>query len=82
MIKKTIAICSVIMLTACTDAKEATRALESAGYSDIQTGGYGWFMCGRDDIQSTEFTAVNPAGKKTSGVVCSGLIFKSSTIRH
>ena len=57
-------------------------ALRDAGYTDISTGGYGLFSCGRDDFYSTKFTATNIYGNKINGVVCSGLIFKGSTIRY
>lgn len=79
----TVAMLSVLLaVSGCTDSNDAKRTLEAAGYSDIQTGGYDFFACGRDDTFSTKFTARNPAGKMTTGTVCSGLMFKSSTIRH
>ena len=79
---KSLAILLIAILTACTSPEEAHRALKSAGYSNIKTGDYAWFACGEDDFYHTKFTAKNPAGMKTSGVVCSGLLFKISTIRH
>lgn len=38
-------------------------------------------LCGDDDTFSTGFKAKNVNGKVVQGVVCSGLIFKNSTIR-
>ena len=71
----------MIMSAGCTNSSDAKKALESEGFSNIQTQGYGWFACSKDDTFSTKFTAVNSQGKKVSGVVCSGLLFKNSTIR-
>lgn len=65
---------------ACTDRNEAHRALEQAGYTDIRIGGYS-FGCGRDDDTATEFTAIGPAGHRTTGVVCGSYFLKGSTIR-
>lgn len=72
---------TVIILAACTNSEDARRALTSAGYTNISTGGYDWFACGGDDTYATKFTATNPAGNRVNGVVCSGLLFKSATIR-
>jgi hypothetical protein len=69
-----------IILAGCTNSSEAVRALSKAGYKDIQIGGWDMFACGKGDWYATKFEAtIN--GQKTSGVVCSGLLFKSSTIR-
>lgn len=73
---------ALLAVTGCTNSDDAKRTLESAGYSDIKTGGYDFFACGKDDTVATKFSARNPAGKMTTGTVCSGLLFKSSTIRH
>ena len=71
----------ILLLSACTSSKDATRALDNAGYTHIKTGGYSWFVCSESDFYHTKFTAINPIGKTVSGVVCSGLFFKSATIR-
>lgn len=80
---KTLALSIVLaaLLAGCTDGSTARHALDSAGYTDIRTYGYDWFACGQDDFFATRFSAKNPAGKTVSGVVCSGLFFKSATIR-
>jgi hypothetical protein len=70
----------VLALSGCSDSQKAARALHSAGYSEINAGGYSFFGCGKEDTYSTMFTAKGPTGVQVSGVVCSG-IFKSSTIR-
>lgn len=83
--RTTVVLSTIIALlagTGCTNPEDARRTLESAGYSEIETGGYDFFACGKDDTYATKFTAKNPAGRTTSGTVCSGLLFKSSTIRH
>lgn len=68
-------------MCACTSEPDARRALEGAGYRDIQFHGYGWFGCGQDDTYATKFTATGPTGNKVSGVVCAGLVLKGQTIR-
>lgn len=69
------------LLGGCTQPEHATRVLQSAGYSDIQTHGYDFFACGQDDTYADKFTAKGPTGKPVSGVVCAGLFFKGATIR-
>lgn len=82
MIRKlTIAALLVLSLTACVSHDDAQRALKSAGMTNIQTGGYGWFACSEDDTFATKFTATNPNGQRVSGVVCSAWL-KGSTIRY
>lgn len=71
---------SLSLLSACTNQPAAEKALRDSGFTNITTGGYGWFFCGKGDFYSTKFTAVNPAGKEVSGVACSGLL-KGTTIR-
>lgn len=78
--KKIILLLVVFALVGCTDEKTAKKALEGAGYSDIQYTGYSWFSCAREDVFSTGFRAKGPSGIFVEGSVCSGL-FKSSTIR-
>jgi hypothetical protein len=63
-----------------TDPAGATKTLDDGGFTQIQTGGYSWFGCGKGDLYHTEFKAKNAQGKEVSGVVCKGL-FKGSTIR-
>ena len=70
-----------VSLAGCTDADNAVRVLDANGYEQIQITGYNWFGCSKDDFQHTGFTAVGPTGKKVEGTVCSGLLFKNSTIR-
>lgn len=67
-------------LTACDDPKAARRALEDAGFTDIETLGASLYGCGQNDNFNTRFRAKNIRGKTIEGVVCSGW-FKGSTIR-
>lgn len=70
----------LLLLLAClSDPDTAESTLHSAGYTDVQTDGWG-FGCGKDDTFATAFTATNPAGERVSGVVCSGWL-KGGTIR-
>lgn len=71
---------SVAILAGCTSSDGATRALDSAGYSQIQITGFRFFGCGEDDNFRTGFAAVGPTGKPVTGVVCGGFL-KGSTIR-
>jgi hypothetical protein len=79
--KRILCLCALLTLTACDNPSDADRALRSAGYEPIKTGGYAFFACGKDDTLATKFTAKNPRGDVVTGVVCSGLMFKNSTIR-
>lgn len=67
-------------LVACSDPDNARHALEGAGYSDIEMGGWEPLWCGQDDDFTTTFTAKAPNGAKVSGAVCSGLM-NGATIR-
>ena len=78
---KRLLLIAAFALSACTNTEDARKALESEGFTDVQNDGYGWFRCSQDDFYHTKFTALNPQGREVSGVVCSGLIFKSATIR-
>lgn len=80
MIKKILLIC-VLGLTACTDPKNAQRILEDNGYTDVRLTGYSWFSCGQGDTYRDGFIAKSPVGRDVEGTVCSGWLFKNSTIR-
>lgn len=69
------------LLTGCTSESDATNALQSLGFSNVQMTGYHWFACSQDDWFHTGFTAQNIYGKYVSGTVCSGLLFKNATVR-
>lgn len=51
------------------------------GFTNIQYTGYKWFGCSEDDFFHTGFVAVNPQGMQVTGTVCSGVLFKNSTVR-
>lgn len=78
---KKVILVAFVFLTACTNEKEASRVLKMNGYSNITYTGYQWFSCSKGDFYNTGFVATNPTGLEVSGTVCSGLLFKSSTIR-
>lgn len=78
--KKLIIIATAIILTACSDAPTATKALEGAGYSEVTITGPKVFGCSDDDTFRTGFIAKGVNGKQVTGVVCSGFL-KGSTIR-
>ena len=75
-----IAILLVLALASCTAPNSSKDALKSAGYTDIQVGGYSFWGCGQDDTFSTKFKATNPTDHTVSGVVCCGTL-KGCTIR-
>ena len=73
--------CLVICLINCVDGSNATRILNENGYTNVTITGYNFFACAKDDTLHTGFSATSPSGNKINGTVCSGLIFKNSTIR-
>lgn len=77
-----VVVAAALLLSACTDKKGATEALESSGLKPVDVGGYAWLSCDTDsDVFATKFTAVNATGQTVSGAVCSGW-FKGKTIRY
>lgn len=70
-----------LSLTSCTDNANAERILKANGFTQIEMTGYSWIACSEDDTFSTGFKAVGPTGIKVEGAVCSGFLFKNSTIR-
>ncbi|AHX12914.1 hypothetical protein CH75_06295 [Dyella jiangningensis] len=80
--KKIIAVLAVAaVLSGCYNGDDARRALSAQGFSDVEVTGHAWFACGKDDFYATSFTATNSQGKRVSGAVCSGFMFKNSTVR-
>lgn len=78
---RTALLLSAALMSGCTQPETARAILERAGYTQIQMHGYDWFACSKDDTYHDKFTAIGPAGKPVTGVVCAGLLFKGSTIR-
>jgi hypothetical protein len=74
------AVIGSVTVGGCTNDSDSTRALQSAGFSNIRTTGYRMWGCGESDTYHTGFVATNPAGQEVSGVVCCGT-FKGCTIR-
>jgi hypothetical protein len=70
----------IFCIQGCTDPERTRSTLEAQGFTDIQTGGYEWGVCGEDDDYSTGFTATNLQGHRVSGVVCCGY-YKGCTVR-
>jgi len=70
-----------LALAACTAPDKAHLALEAAGYTEIELTGWNMFGCGEDDTYSDGFVATGPTGTRVRGVVCTGLLFKGSTVR-
>jgi hypothetical protein len=68
-------------LFSCTEPEHARRVVEDSNFKNIEIKGYQAFSCSEDDWFRTGFCAENLNGKKVCGVVCSGLLFKSSTVR-
>ena len=77
---KRLMVIATLALMGCTSPKHAASLLSDQGYTNIETGGYGWFSCSKDDEFATRFKATSPAGKVVKGTVCAGW-FKGSTIR-
>lgn len=81
MKKILMAVALLFMVIGCTNNTDATRILEENGYTGIEMTGYNFFACGKDDFYHTGFSAKSPIGKTVRGTVCSGILFKNSTIR-
>lgn len=80
--KKTLALLALAAcLAGCTEPKHTAEILAINGYTNVQITGYAWFACSKDDWYHTGFTALGPTGLPIKGCVCSGLLFKNSTIR-
>lgn len=80
--KLLIAAIIAVVLLACTDTERTVALLESQGYTNVTTEGYGMFSCGRDET-CTKFTATNPMGRQVTGVVGCGYTgcSKACTVR-
>lgn len=72
---------TLTMLVGCTSKSDAMRALSAQGFTDVRFTGYSFFACSKDDFFHTGFVAKNTQGLEVNGTVCSGLLFKGSTIR-
>lgn len=81
MKKALVALTMVLALSACTDSDFTVELLESQGYTNVQTKGYNWLSCSKDDDFATKFEAVSPSGHFTRGTVCSSFWIKDATIR-
>jgi hypothetical protein len=75
-------ILGMLILTGCTSQQDAERALNAQGFTNVKITGYNMFDCSEDDFYHTGFTAKNAQGNLVSGTVCSGMVFKSATIRY
>lgn len=75
------AIIASLFMAGCTDETGSRKALNNAGFTDIQITGFEPFVCGKDDTYATGFTATNPVGRRVSGTVCCGVWDKGCTIR-
>ena len=71
-----------LFFSACTNKEDAENALMNEGMTNIKITGYSFFTCSKDDFYHTGFTAINSKGRKVEGTVCSGILFKGSTIRY
>lgn len=78
---KKLLVLAVLLLSGCTNSGDAHRALEGMGFTSIEITGYNYFACSKDDFYHTGFTAVNANHQIVNGTVCSGFLFKNSTVR-
>ena len=70
-----------LFCSSCSNSNDARKALEAMGFTNIKTTGYSIWSCSKDDFYSTGFLALNTQGKPVKGAVCSGFMFKNSTVR-
>lgn len=73
----------IIMLTmvSCSDEDGAVRVLKEKGYTNIQTDGFAFTGCLKNEPYKTSFQAKNPQGKRVSGSVCCGPV-SGCTLRN
>lgn len=85
-----VALCFILGAAWCNCAgfaagEDGRKALESAGYENIELGTPARYKCSEKDTFSNTFTATNPRGNLVEGVVCcgwsAGCIGKACTIR-
>lgn len=72
----------LVCMFGCTNAKDANRALNAEGFTNIEVTGYNFLACSQDDFYHTGFIATNSQGNRIKGTVCSGIFFKNATIRY
>lgn len=73
---------TAMLLAGCTQPQpDVAEQLSGYGMTNVQTDGYDFFACGRDDTFATRFKAFNSQGMPVSGVLCSGW-FKGGTVRN
>lgn len=81
MNKLILALGATLLLAGCgVNPRNATRALEAQGMTNVKIGGYAWFGCSDKDSFGSNFSAIGANGKVVTGVVCSGM-FKGVTVR-
>ena len=71
---------ALLLITGCSDAEEAERALDNLGMANVETTGYSLFGCDDKDTWRTGFRDTNVNDRTVTGTVCSGL-FKGATVR-
>jgi hypothetical protein len=82
MMRAVLVFISTTLLFSCTDEEASRRALEGAGYREIQFEGYSTVKCGQGDHSCTVFTAIGPTGREVHGAVGCGMgCGKGCTIR-
>lgn len=81
ILKRLALVAALLLVPACTDEDATRSTLGKAGYTHVQTTGYSWGECGKDDNTATGFVATNPLGQRVEGTVCCGFWLKGCTIR-
>lgn len=72
----------VLLLAGCTDAGKTVKVLKQQGYKNIETTGYRWFSCNKNDGDDhTGFRAISPTGQQMTGTVCSCRVCLGGTTR-
>lgn len=70
-----------LLLAGCTDPTTAQKALDDLSFTEIQMTGWRVLTCGEGYFYHTGYSAKNPSGKVVTGAVCSGFLFKGSTVK-
>ena len=78
-IKLMLVLLSVVLFSGCTDKENAEKFLIKQGYTDITITGYNFFVCSKNDSESTGFIA-RKNDKIVEGTVCTGMLLRDHTI--
>lgn len=81
MLRTFVLIFITLLTISCKRESDVKKFAKAEGWQSYKVEGYCWLCCSEDETFHTEFTAITKEGKTITGAVCSGIIFKNSTMR-